>query len=72
MAYSSCMRCDGSSFEAVAAEIRGAAHQLVFIQCDSCGGVVGVQELNNIGSLLAQQDNALKKIAAALNISVRL
>lgn len=49
MAMSRCVKCDGTTFEAVRTEsIRGTEFAFTFIQCAKCGGVVGVLEaLNN-------------------------
>ena len=52
MAVSTCVKCGSSSFEMVEPKIKTAAYRLYFIQCASCGGVVGVQEFNNITATL--------------------
>jgi hypothetical protein len=44
MALSKCIKCDGTLFEMVEKEPRNAAFKVNFIQCASCGGVVGVTE----------------------------
>ena len=72
MAYTTCVKCGGTSFEIQETTIARAAYRLYFVQCSSCGGAVGVQEFNNIGSLLMKQNEAIKKIAAALNVYVDL
>ena len=52
MPLSTCVKCGSHSFELVETEPFGSAIKLYFVQCSSCGGVVGVQEFNNIGSML--------------------
>jgi len=72
MAYTTCVKCGNSSFELKETTIRGAAYRLYFVQCSSCGGAVGVQEFNNVGAMIQTQNEALKRIAAALNTYVDL
>jgi hypothetical protein len=68
-----CVRCNNTYFELIeAAPIRNAAYRLYFVQCTACGGVVGIQEFNNITAMLDKQNAALKKIAAVLNVHVDL
>lgn len=47
-------------------------YKLLYVQCSSCGAVIGVMDYYNIGARIDKQDAALKKIARALNISVDL
>jgi hypothetical protein len=63
MAVSSCIRCGGTVFEVVDAEPKDSKFKLEFVQCASCGGVVGVMEDVNIGSYL-------RKLARELNIDL--
>lgn len=73
MAQSTCVKCGSSSFELIEPRnINHAAYRLYFIQCSSCGGVVGVQEFNNLTTMLTRQNAALKRIAAAVNTYVDL
>ena len=44
MAVSTCPKCPGTTFEVVEASPIGAPSKLVFIQCASCGAVVGVKD----------------------------
>ncbi len=51
MAVSTCMKCGGSEFEVVTTEgVRNAVFKVRLVQCAFCGGVIGVQELedNNV------------------------
>ena len=72
MAYSKCGKCGNGSFELVEPTVRGAAYRLYFVQCSSCGVPVAVQEFNNITAMLSKQNQALKEIAARLDVYVDL
>lgn len=54
MAISKCPKadCNSSSFELVSANIRGSNFKLHFVQCSSCGAVIGALDYYNIGSLI--------------------
>lgn len=72
MALSSCPKCDSSVFELQENTPAGSPYSLIFVQCASCGSVVGVMDFSNIGTLMRQQNKAIKAIAAAVGISVNL
>jgi RNase P subunit RPR2 len=61
---SRCPKCESVNFEAVEAWISGASWPYMFIQCGSCGSVVGVLERHYI-------PNMLQQIADKLDISLR-
>lgn len=63
MATSKCPKCDSVSFELKAGEPHGSKYKIMFIQCRSCGGVVGVTDYYNIPVLL-------EKIAKKLGFSL--
>jgi hypothetical protein len=50
MAISTCTKCGGHLFEIRENEPRGSRFKLMFVQCSSCGGVVGVIDYYNIGA----------------------
>jgi predicted nucleic-acid-binding Zn-ribbon protein len=52
MATSTCIKCDNHSFEVKLAEPKKGAFKMYFVQCTSCGGVVGVTEFYSIGAML--------------------
>ena len=53
MATSKCPRCEGTSFEIVEAKrLKDANFRMNFIQCSSCGTVVGVTSFHDVSSLL--------------------
>lgn len=70
---SACPKCDrGTTFKLSTKSPKDSAFKLSFIECSSCGAVVGVMDFHNIGQMLNQQNKALKKIAAAVGVSVTL
>lgn len=52
MAISTCPKCPGSTFENKLYSPTGSKFKLSFIQCSSCGAVVGVMDYFNIGGLI--------------------
>lgn len=62
MATSKCVKCENTRFEMKQAQISGSNFILFFIQCASCGGVVGVVEAENISAKLT-------KIARKIGVS---
>jgi len=63
MAQSTCIKCGSTTFEIVEKEPNHSNFKYFFVQCAKCGGVVGVQEFYNAGSILT-------KIAKALKVSI--
>ena len=72
MAMSSCPKCGNHLFEVQTTTPSQSNYKLLYVQCSSCGAVIGVMDYYNIGARIDKQDAALKKIARALNISVDL
>lgn len=72
MAISKCPNCDNLFFELKEASPTNAAYKYSYVQCAMCGTVVGVTEYLNIGALILKQNEAIKKIARALNVHVDL
>lgn len=52
MAISTCAKCNNHQFEMVENSPRNSRFKYMFIQCSSCGSVVGITEYNNIGIML--------------------
>ncbi|MCV2359645.1 hypothetical protein LNV08_11760 [Paucibacter sp. TC2R-5] len=52
MALSTCPKCPSHAFEMKEAEPNGSKFKLMFVQCASCGAVVGVTDYFNTSSLL--------------------
>lgn len=68
MAEPSCPRCGEHAFELVEGAPLNSQLRVMFMQCASCGAVVGVMDFMNLGSLLSEQGRVIRKIAQALNI----
>jgi len=54
MASSTCVRCGNGTFETKENTPSKSAFKLIFVQCSSCGGVVGVIDFYNIGDRLTE------------------
>lgn len=52
MARSACPKCEDTRFELQENTPTKSAYRLMFVQCSSCGAVVGVLDMHNIGALL--------------------
>lgn len=60
MAISKCPKCDCTRFELKEANISGSAYRMYFVQCSSCGAVVGLVPFNNTEFLIRRLANKLK------------
>jgi hypothetical protein len=69
MAVSKCVACGGTFFELQETRVNRSAFRLNFIQCSSCGGVIGVQEFHNIGALIEDQNKVIAAIAKQVGVS---
>ena len=72
MAPLTCPKCENHKFEVNSKKLSNYPFKLLFVQCSNCGTVVGVKDEKNIGEMLQQQNDAIKKIAAALNVKLEL
>ena len=54
MAVSTCPKCTNTTFETVEATPIGSTVKLVFIQCASCGAVVGTKDYFETSSVIDQ------------------
>lgn len=72
MASSCCAKCGNLSFELKENAPQGSRYKLLFVQCSSCGAVVGVLDYDNIGAVLRKQNEAIKRIASAAGVHVDL
>lgn len=52
MATSSCPKCTSKCFEIKEAEPQNSRYKVLFVQCSSCGAVVGVLDYHNVPNLL--------------------
>ncbi len=67
LATSKCAQCKSTTFEVVITEPAKSNFKLLFVQCAACGSVVGVLDFMNIGTMIHDQDQVLKRITAMLN-----
>jgi excinuclease UvrABC ATPase subunit len=67
MVSSTCIKCGNHSFQIVENSPSGAAFKLMFVQCGSCGGVVGIQDYFNIGSLIKDQEKQIKRLQSCIS-----
>jgi hypothetical protein len=73
MAVSTCIKCDGHSFELALFTPLGASHKLTMVQCANCGIPVGVLDAASRAAIEALQvkvaaiDDGLTRVAKALN-----
>jgi len=72
MAFSTCGKCGNHFWEIEQFEPQGSAFKLYFVQCAQCGTPVGIMEYDNIGEMLRQQNEAIKRIATRLGVVVDL
>jgi hypothetical protein len=63
MAASTCVKCGGHSFEVKNAEPQGSNYKFLFVQCSSCGGVVGAVNRSHLPTML-------RKIGAKLGVDM--
>lgn len=54
MAMSTCVKCGGQFFEVRENSPFNSNFKLFFVQCTTCGGVVGVTDYYNTGAQLEQ------------------
>ena len=73
MAVSTCIKCDGHSFELALFTPLGESHKLTMVQCASCGTPVGALDtashaaIETLQGRVAAIDDGLTRIAKALN-----
>jgi uncharacterized Zn finger protein len=72
MATSKCPSCENTTFEIVAGVFNPPSYKLNFVQCASCGTVVGVTDFTNVSAVLDAQNRAIKQIAEKLDADVGL
>lgn len=62
MPYSTCPKCTSTSFEVKEAEPRNSSYKLIFVQCSSCGAVVGALPYYDAGVLAKDNQNSLSQL----------
>ena len=63
MATSACSKCGGEEFEMAQTSPRGSHWMFQFVQCASCGAVVGVLDYYNIRAMVQDPSDQVKRIA---------
>jgi hypothetical protein len=63
LATSKCGKCDGTTFEMTRNSVHGSDYKIMFVQCATCGTVVGITDYYNVPSLLI-------KLAEGLEVSL--
>ncbi len=64
--------CGNLFFEVTETKAANSKFRLNFVHCANCGKPVGVLDNMNIGAMLLQQNEAIKKIADHLGVTVDL
>lgn len=62
MPYSTCPKCTSTSFEVKEAEPRNSSYKLIFVQCSSCGAVVGALPYYDAGVLAKDNQNNISQL----------
>jgi uncharacterized Zn finger protein len=63
MALSTCPKCNNHTFEIVENSPSKSAYKLLFVQCTSCGAVVGVMDYYNIGARINELEKKVDNIS---------
>lgn len=66
MAFSTCPKCTSTSFEVKEAEPRNSSYKMIFVQCSSCGAVVGTMPYYDAGILAKDNQAELTKVKQQL------
>lgn len=72
MAYSKCPKCDNGYFEVTENSPSKSNFKLLFVQCSSCGSVVGTMDYLNIGTLVKELENKVGFGTSTSNINANL
>ncbi len=67
MATPTCQKCGHHTFELKENVPRDSRFKLLFVQCSSCGTVVGVMDYYNIGTKLIELEDKVDRIMRRLN-----
>jgi transcription initiation factor TFIIIB Brf1 subunit/transcription initiation factor TFIIB len=63
MANSKCPKCESTSFEVVINSPKGSAYKMAFVQCSSCGCVVGIMDYYNIGTKVSDLEKKIDNLS---------
>lgn len=62
MAWSTCPKCNSHSFEMVENTPTKSNFKLMFVQCSSCGAVVGIMDYYNIGQRINELEKKIDRL----------
>ena len=71
MPDSSCIKCGNTKFELKLNSVQGSEFKLYFVQCTSCGGVVGTHEYIHIGHQIEGVNKKINEIDLKYNAIVQ-
>ncbi|AFQ42384.1 MULTISPECIES: hypothetical protein [Desulfosporosinus] len=72
MAQSSCIKCGNTQFEVVHANnLEGTTRSVLFVQCKSCGSVVGVLDFLNVSVKAERMKNDLRILAEKILTQIK-
>jgi hypothetical protein len=72
MAHSKCPKCDNGYFEVTENSPSKSNFKLLFVQCSSCGSVVGTIDYFNIGTLVKELKEKVGLDSSTSNINSNL
>ena len=70
MAYSKCPKCESTYFEVVEKEPSKSNYKLIFVQCSTCGCVVGTMDYFNIGSRIKDVEKKIDTLSLGVQIFI--
>ena len=63
MATSTCIKCGSSRFEAITTLPKNSPIRMIFVQCESCGGVAGVLDAVHVGRFVRGISESISTLA---------
>jgi uncharacterized Zn finger protein len=66
MALSRCSKCGNESFEMVEVEPKNWRFKVMFVQCTSCGSVVGTMDHFNLSTLILELKEKIDNVESKL------
>lgn len=64
---SKCPKCNNTFFELEENSPSGSNYKLLFVQCSSCGSVLGVMDFFNIGTKISIVEEMIEKLDKKIN-----
>jgi len=72
MAISKCPKCESSQFEVKQNSPTYSQFKLYFVQCSSCGAVVGAMDFYNIGARISELEKKIEEIKYSSSVNHNL